>query len=229
MRLADAVTARKIGTPPAYPFWGMSILSSRRWQKQVNGWRPHFACFTLFVILLFPAAARVFAQEETLELDPNQTRIEFSLGASLHTVHGTFRLMRGTIRFDPETGRAGGLVIVDTTSGNTGNSGRDKKMHKEVLKSDAFPEATFAPESFRGRLTASGDSEVEVHGVLTLLGSGHELTLGMTVRTEGERLTTDTRFVIPYEKWGLRNPGNFVLRVSDKVDVSIHAVGRVTR
>jgi len=62
------------------------------------------------------------AQEAVVTLDPAATKIDFTLGATLHTVHGTFKLKSGEIRFDPATGKASGAVIVDATSGYTDNS-----------------------------------------------------------------------------------------------------------
>jgi hypothetical protein len=63
----------------------------------------------------------------TLELDPENTRIEFTLAATLHTVHGTFAVKSGTIHFNPSYGAAGGLVVADAASGDTGNTGRDQQ------------------------------------------------------------------------------------------------------
>ena len=74
-------------------------------------------------------AAPLLAQEVTVELDPAQTHIAFTLSDVLHTVHGTFKLKNGTVRFDPATGAASGLVVVDTTSGDSGSQARDRKMH----------------------------------------------------------------------------------------------------
>ena len=46
------------------------------------------------------AVAALRAQTIALDLDPAQTQVEFSVGSTLHTVHGTFRLKRGAIQFD---------------------------------------------------------------------------------------------------------------------------------
>ena len=48
-------------------------------------------------------APRLFAQESIFTPDPSKSTIEFTLGASLHTVHGTFKLKRGEIHFDGPT------------------------------------------------------------------------------------------------------------------------------
>jgi hypothetical protein len=33
--------------------------------------------------------------------------------------------------------------------------------------------------------------------------------------------------VVPYVRWGLKNPSTFILRVSDKLDLDINATGRL--
>ncbi len=62
-----------------------------------------------FALLVLSLPAPAVAQEAVLELDPNQTQVSFTLGDVLHTVHGTFKLKRGTVEFDPNTGHASGL------------------------------------------------------------------------------------------------------------------------
>jgi hypothetical protein len=72
-----------------------------------------------FTVLLF--APRVFAQESVFILDPAKSTVEFTLGASLHTVHGTFKVKSGEIHFDPAKGTASGAIVVDALSGESGN------------------------------------------------------------------------------------------------------------
>src|ERR1700730_2135863 len=81
-------------------------------------------------------AATIPAQETALQIDPDRTKVEFTLGDVLHTVHGTFLLTRGNIRFDTATGKASGELVVDATSGESGSSARDKRMHSNILQSD---------------------------------------------------------------------------------------------
>ncbi len=108
---------------------------------------------TLALILL-ASALPLPAQEAVLELDPARTEIHFTLNDPLHTVHGTFKLKRGTIRFDPATGQASGEVIVDVASGYSASRARDRRMHKEVLQSDKYPEASFSPDKIEGHLSS---------------------------------------------------------------------------
>jgi polyisoprenoid-binding protein YceI len=170
----------------------------------------------------------LLAQQAELELVAAQTRISFTLGATLHTVDGTFKLKRGTIRFDPATGAASGTVVVDATSAESGNKGRDRKLHKEILESASYPEITFTPDRVQGHVALEGRSQVEIHGVFKLHGSEHPMTLAAVVEVAGDQLTATTHFAVSYVEWGLRNPSTFLLRVSGKVDIDIRAVGRLT-
>jgi polyisoprenoid-binding protein YceI len=179
---------------------------------------------------LLPASAlRLDAQQVTVELDPAQTKIEFTLSASLHTVHGTFRLKSGTIHFDPASGAASGIIVADATSAETGNKSRDRKMHREVLESEKFPQVTFSPTKVTGSLKPQGDSTVQVQGTFRLHGDDHAITLTLPVSIAGSTVTATTRFIVPYVAWRLKNPSTFLLHVSDKVLVEVNAAGQITK
>jgi polyisoprenoid-binding protein YceI len=170
-----------------------------------------------------------FAQQGSLELDPARTAVHFTLKTSLHTVHGTFRLKSGKVTFDPLMRKASCLLVVDAASGDSGNSGRDAKMHREILESRKFSEITFAPLEIEGSVRMQDDSQVQVKGVFGLHGQDHEMTIPVDVRISGPDLTLDANFSIPYISWGLKNPSTFILRASDTVQLSVHAVGAWTR
>jgi len=182
--------------------------------------------FTLALFALLPASPAA-AQEAVLELDPAQTQVSFTLGDVLHTVHGVFKLKRGTIKFDPATGHAGGRVVVDATSGDSGSHARDHKMHKDILESAQYPEITFTPEQVQGQILPQGDFKVQVRGTFTMHGARHPLTLVVQAHLAGEQLTADTQFTIPYVSWGLKNPSTLFLRVNDSVDIAIHAAAQI--
>jgi len=181
----------------------------------------------LLLLAIGPCAKTLRAQEMALELDPAKTRIEFTLAATLHTVHGTFALKSGTIHFNPSTGSASGVVVVDAASGDTQNKSRDHKMHREILESPRYPEITFIPTQLSGKVELQGDSSVQVDGIFKLHGTDHPMTLTLQVQAQGNSLTARTHIVIPYVAWGLRNPSTFLLHVSDTVEIDITAVGQV--
>jgi len=165
--------------------------------------------------------------EIVYELNPAQTEINFTLPDVLHTVHGTFQLKSGTVRFDPATGAASGAVIVDVTSGASGSAARDRKMHKEILESARYPEAVFTPERVEGRFSPEGAAELQVHGLFKIHGGEHEIIFQTRVETKGDQLVVNMHGVLPYVQWGMKNPSTFILRVSDKVQLDIRATGHI--
>jgi polyisoprenoid-binding protein YceI len=126
-----------------------------------------------------PPAAEIpaGASEIVLALDTAQSKIHWMLGSTLHTVHGTFVLKRGSVRLDDEGGKASGEIVSDATSGQSGNESRDKKMHKEILETSRFAEVIFRPDRVEGKVPADGQADVQIHGIFVLHGSEHELTI----------------------------------------------------
>jgi len=162
----------------------------------------------------------------TFNIDPANSTVQFTLGALLHTVHGTFRIKSGAVRFDPNSGKASGQISVDVRSGNTGEGTRDRQMHANVLESERFPDAVFSPDRINGRLASSGASDVEVHGMLRIHGRDHEMTIPVRVQMQNASLTARAKFTVPYVSWGMRDPSTFVLQVAKSVDVDVTLEGR---
>lgn len=168
-------------------------------------------------------------QESAVNLDPAKTTIAFTLDTTLHTVRGTFKLKSGQIHFNLATGKVSGQIVVDATSGDSDNTGRDKKMHQEVLESQKYPEIIFTPTKVQGSLNAQTASQMELSGLFRIHGEDHDITLPLVVEPpSGNQLQAAAHFSVPYIKWGLKNPSTFILRASDTVDITIHAVGQLT-
>jgi polyisoprenoid-binding protein YceI len=186
----------------------------------------------IFLALWIAFASAVEAQDLAVDLDPAATTVEFTLPATMHAVHGAFKVKSGHIRFDPSTGKMSGAIVVDATSAETGNSARDEKMHGEILESKQFPEIVFTPDLAKGPLVQILNQQkpmpVEVSGVFRLHGQDHNATLSMLVEHgNGGVINISTQFPVPYVEWGLKNPSTFVLHVGDTVDVDVHARGRI--
>jgi polyisoprenoid-binding protein YceI len=165
------------------------------------------------------------AQELLLQLDPANSGADIVLSANLHTVHGSFSLKHGAVRFNPATGKASGEIVFDATSGKTGNDSRDHKMHKDVIQSGRYPEIVFHPDRADGTLSASGDSTLQVHGMFVIHGAEHEVAFPVQVNLAGTAWTAQASFQVPYVKWGMKNPSVLFLRVGDTVQVQFHAAG----
>ena len=183
------------------------------------------AGFFIFCALIL--SQRAVAQDTVLQLDPAKTAVNFTLGDVLHTVHGTFRLKSGTIHFDPASGAAGGDVVIDAASGDSGNRTRDKKMNKDILETQRYPTIEFLPKHFTGKVSPQGESQVQVEGTFRLHGSDHDLTLTFPIQVAGQQLSTSTHFEVPYEAWGLKNPSTLFLRVNNIVQIDITAAGTI--
>ncbi len=179
----------------------------------------------VIVVALFLAAIPACAAQMRLVFDPAATAVKFSLSDFHGGVHGTFKLKRGTILFDPENGVASGELRVDATSGDSGSNGRDSRMHKAILESARYPEFVFTPDRVDGKVTLDGDSEVKVHGMFRIHGADHEVTLPAKTHIAGDKITADIQFPVPYVQWGMKNPSILIMRVSDTVQIEIHAVG----
>jgi polyisoprenoid-binding protein YceI len=173
-----------------------------------------------------PLISPLAAQDLSLEMDPAQSKVEFTLGATLHTVHGSFQFKRGAIRFDPASGKASGELLVDARSGASGNDSRDRKMHNDILESQRFPDIVFRPGRVEGRMAPLGISQMVVHGAFAIHGAEHELAAPVEVRVSGGQYTITARFAVPYQKWGMKSPNTLFLHVDDKVDITLHTVAR---
>lgn len=195
-----------------------SILCSRRFLRR----------FSVVTLLALQFAGPAFAQQAAIEFDPVRTAIHFTLKTSLHTVHGTFQLKSGAVMFDPAAGKVTGVIAVDAASGESGNGGRDSKMHRDILESRQYPEITFTPEELQGDFQAQGESQVQVRGTFRLHGQDHAMVIPVSVRITGSDVALDANFEIPYRAWGLKDPSTFILRASDKVQVNVHGVARGT-
>lgn len=189
-----------------------------------TGLARRLACAAVFLLVLPGLCA---AQPTQVTLDPAQTKIDWTLGATMHTVHGTFKLKSGVVKFDPGSGDASGEIIVDALSGESGNHDRDADMHNKVLESARYSQIIFVPRRVVGSLAEQGKSNLQVQGTFKIHGADHDFTLPMTVEKNGNAITASSNFVIPYQDWGMKNPSKMFLHVESKVNVSVAAAGRV--
>jgi polyisoprenoid-binding protein YceI len=176
------------------------------------------------LLLLFSCSA--FAQEVRVHLDTASTQVNFTLGDVLHTVHGMFKLKTGEMWFDPSSGKAGGELVVNAASGESGSGARDSRMHKNILESSKYADITFVPDRVEGKANLQGDSEIRLHGMFTIHGGTHEVTMNVKSHMEQQRLTASISFPVPYVQWGMKNPSTLFLRVNDTVEIAIQAAGQ---
>lgn len=165
-------------------------------------------------------------QEITLKIDVTKSKVHYTVDSTLHTVHGTFALKDGsTVHFDPSTGKAGGEVAVYATSGDSGNSSRDERMHKEILETGKYPDFVFRPHQIEGTVAPGGASDVKLHGVVLIHGGQHEIVAQVHAELAGDQWKGTAKFDVPYIQWGIKDPSNWLLKVKPVVNVEVDMTG----
>jgi polyisoprenoid-binding protein YceI len=180
----------------------------------------------LALALMFTPAA--LAQHQTFAVNPDASDVKMKLNTTHEVVNGTFHIQSGSIEFDRGNPKMSGSVAVLASSGKTGNDSRDKKMNKDILKVDQYTTVSFAAKTYTGTIAPSGDSTIQVSGVLTLLGTPHDLTIPMQIHIDVSKATATTQFVVPYVQWGLKNPSFMFWKAENDVAIVLDLVGQVS-
>ena len=185
-------------------------------------------CLAVFVLagLLIPGAV---AQAETFALNPDSSQVKITLKTTHEIVNGTFHAQSGSIGFDRESHAMSGEIVVLAASGKTGNGSRDRKMDKDVLEVERYATISFAPKSYTGEISNSGDSNIQVSGTFTLLGTPHEITIPILVHLDGVNATAKGHFTVPYVQWGLKNPSFLFWKADDEVAVDLDLAGTIAK
>jgi hypothetical protein len=183
---------------------------------------------TAFALVL-PFAPAALGQHQTFAVNPDTSEVKITLNTTHELVKGTFHVQSGSIEFDRGTPKMSGSVAVLAGSGKTGNGSRDKRMYKEILEIKDHATISFEPKTYTGALAPSGDSNIQVTGIFTLLGTPHEITVPMAVHLEGDAATVKGHFVLPYVQWGLKNPSFLIWKVDNDVAIDLALAGRVSK
>jgi hypothetical protein len=178
------------------------------------------------LVLIFAPAA--LAQHQIFVVNPDASEVKMKLNTTHEVVKGTFHVQSGSINFDRTASHISGAVIVAAGSGKTGNDSRDKKMNKDILKVEQYTTVSFAPETYTGTIALSGESTIQVSGVFTLLGNPHDLTIPMQIYIDGSKATAKGQFVVPYVRWGLKNPSFLIWKAENDVAIDLDLVGQVS-
>jgi polyisoprenoid-binding protein YceI len=184
-----------------------------------------FTAFALAAVLA-PAA---LAQHQTFAVNPDASEIKMTLNTTHEVVNGTFHVRSGSIEFDRSAAKISGSVVVLAGSGKTGNDSRDNKMNKDILKVGQYATVSFEPKTYAGVIAPSGDSNLQVTGIFTLLGTPHEITIPILVHLEGTAATAKAHFVVPYVQWGLKNPSFLIWKADNDVAIDLSLAGRLSQ
>jgi polyisoprenoid-binding protein YceI len=211
----------------------IEVPASRLSAKKKGEDRTRWACgWPGFGRMLAVAALTVFihaAWGQHFKVDPGASEVRFALGSFDGVVNGAFKVTSGDFTLDPANGAMTGTVAVDSSSGDSGNKKRDKKMINDQMKAPAYPAVTFAPSKFSGQLKDSGDSTGQVDGTFTLLGKGHPLSVPMNVHLDGDHFSATGEFSVPFVSWGMKDPSFMMMKVEKEVKVQLKLAGTVSK
>jgi polyisoprenoid-binding protein YceI len=169
------------------------------------------------------AIAQMPAPLIDINLDPASTAIHWTLNTTVHTVHGTFKLKRGALRIDRASGAASGLIVIDATSGESGDSARDNRMQSLVLESSKYPTITFRPTHVEGKIDLTAPGSLTVDGILNLHGQDHPMQIAVSLRPKDTAVTSQSHFTIPFVAWGLKDPSIMLFRTDKTVTLDVDA------
>lgn len=178
------------------------------------------------LVILSTHLAQAQNRSYKVTLDPAQTEIHWKLSGGLHTTHGTFKLKSGELLFNSATGVAEGEILVDATTGESGNATRDKRMQNEVLESNRYPAIFFHPTQLKGPFKpGEGTQNLIGEGTFNIHGADHPIELPLKVEIATGAVTATTQFTVPYVAWGMKDPSKFLLKVGKQVEIQITAKG----
>jgi polyisoprenoid-binding protein YceI len=185
-------------------------------------------CFAVLALaVLFAPAA--LAQHETFTVNADTSEVKITLKTTHELVNGAFHIQSGSIDFDRGAPKMSGSVAVLAGSGKTGNGSRDKRMNKEILQVEQHATISFEPKSYTGVIPPSGESNLQVTGTFTLLGTPHEITIPMLVHLESTTATAKAHFEVPYIQWGLKDPSFLFWKAEKDVAVDLFLNGQLAK
>lgn len=162
-----------------------------------------------------------------IHFDPGSTQIRFKLGSVMRDIRGTFQFKGGALAIDPDSTLAQGELLVDATTGRTGNAGHDKEL-QDVLETSRYPSIFFHAEHLRGEVPKhDGSSDVIAEGTFNIHGADHPMQMKVHLVRVGGALSATTRFMVPYVEWGMKNPRGEFFHYSKVVQVDVNAKGTV--
>jgi len=188
------------------------------------------------VLAIGTGAAKAQDLPQIFHVNPARSSVTFSIpgsgeagnGKQNGTTNGSFKVTKASLRFVAADQQMSGQIVVQAASERSGDAGRDKAIREQVLQAKQFGTITFTPARYEGKFDRTGTSVLQVHGVLTLQGKPHEITVPVEIQSNGYEASATTKIVVPYIEWGVLDLGAVGLPGVTKVEVDVKLVGYVT-
>ena len=186
-------------------------------------------------VALAVSAVAMSAQAKDWKIDAAHSEADFSIKhMAISTVHGTFRGVSGTIKYDPsDVVKSGVEASIDVASVDTGVAQRDTHLKSP----DFFDVAKFPTMTFKSTSVAKAGDHYDVTGDLTLHGVTKKVVLkldepgkeetgmdGKSVHRGFTATTTINRKDFGLTWNGTLKTGDSVLGDDVKIELDVEAV-----
>ena len=145
------------------------------------------------------------ANAETLQITPENSKIDFVAAKVTRSHNGSFKRFNGTIDLAenaPEKSRV--TIDVETNSVVTDEGDLTKHLQTpDFFDVAKFPKATFTST----KIEPSGGSNYNVTGNFDLHGVKKSITFPATIEVAPDKATVNAEFAINRKDWGLTYPG----------------------
>lgn len=105
-------------------------------------------------------------------------------------------------------------------------SSRDQKMNRDILGVDRHTTVPVCRKRTPEQ-SLSGGSTIQVSGLLTLLGNSRDPTIPMQIYCTGSKVAAEGQFVVPYVRWGLKNPSFLIWKAGIEVATTRNLIGQI--
>jgi polyisoprenoid-binding protein YceI len=179
-----------------------------------------------YAALLLALFAPAFAHaQSTFEVVPSKSSVTFTISTTFNEIEGKAKTFKGSLNIpdaakDLATGTTA-TIIVDAKSMETGNKGRDKDMHKDVIESEKYSEIKIAIKKITADsalYTFKVSADITMHGItktvdfktsaLSFAGADGKLALSISGKVK-----------INISDWGMTPPNIVVNKVSPEIVV----------
>ncbi|MCX7782569.1 MAG: YceI family protein [Meiothermus sp.] len=144
-------------------------------------------------------------------------RVTYAASYNLGRWEGANTSVRGTVRWNNQTGEASGQVCVELGRFDSGNPLRDADA-RGVFDVNRFPQSCLELE----RLVQTGEDAV-LSGTLEISGTRRAVRISGKLTREGNSYRFAGGFNTSFSEWKLNPPSLLFLRVNDPLEVRLEA------
>lgn len=144
-------------------------------------------------------------------------RVQEKLAGQANTAFGRTSKVSGTLTVAGKNVTAGSFTV-DMASVHSDQSRRDDQFRTRVMDTASFPTSRFVlaqPIALRTIPPPGKTIKAQAVGKLTLRGTTKTVTIPLTARRDGARLTVVGSLPITFADWGISNPSNGFAETED--------------